>query len=204
MVAKARIHRSDFVGFTTIRHVGLTACVALLIAVLLSTSSTASPQESTDLTPPHTRKVHLPVAINPAPAQISRQTLVAAGVIMHDFEPPAQRWLSGHRGIDFAVQSGDPVYAIASGTVSFSGLVAGKPVVSVSRPDGTRVTYEPIASDLAVGAPVSAGDLLGYAVSASAAHCHDRCIHIGHVDGRDYLDPWRLMGGWVKIVLKPN
>jgi murein DD-endopeptidase MepM/ murein hydrolase activator NlpD len=190
-----------FFGLTTIRLVALSTHIALSVTAAI-TAPSAVPAEAP--TPSDHRAVQLPVSLDMSTTDITRPILVDIGVIMHDFEPPAQRWLSGHRGIDFAADPGDPVYAIAEGTVSFSGTVAGKPVVSVSRADGTRVTYEPLESDLAVGAPVFAGDLLGHTAAKSMAHCQDRCIHVGHVDGRDYLDPWRLMGGWVQIVLKPN
>ncbi|MDO5744624.1 MAG: M23 family peptidase, partial [Micrococcaceae bacterium] len=39
--------------------------------------------------------------------------------LLRAFDPPAQRWLSGHRGIDLAADPGNQVSAPSGGIVSF-------------------------------------------------------------------------------------
>ncbi|HEX6919091.1 MAG TPA: peptidoglycan DD-metalloendopeptidase family protein, partial [Actinomycetes bacterium] len=110
------------------------------------------------------------------------------------FDPPSLRWAAGHRGVDLVAPAGSPVTAAGAGRVAFSGPLAGRGVVVVSHPDGTRTTYEPLLPAVSVGDPVSAGDLLGH-LAPSAGHCLPRsCLHWGRLRGRVYLDPLALVG----------
>lgn len=45
--------------------------------------------------------------------------------VLRVFEPPAQRWLAGHRGVDLAATPGDVVLAAGGGRVGFAGTVGG-------------------------------------------------------------------------------
>src|SRR4051794_12154789 len=47
------------------------------------------------------------------------------------FDPPAQRWGRGHRGVDLEARTGDPVLAAADGRISFAARLAGRGVVTV-------------------------------------------------------------------------
>ncbi|WP_191292655.1 M23 family metallopeptidase [Kitasatospora herbaricolor] len=117
--------------------------------------------------------------------------------LIRRFEPPASRWAAGHRGVDLAAATGSEVRSAAPGVVSFSGVVAGRPVVTVSHPgSGTpplRTTYLPVAGTLPVGTPVSAGTTLGRLVPG-LGHCADGCLHWGLLRGDRYLDPLALLG----------
>ncbi|NYH53690.1 MULTISPECIES: murein hydrolase activator EnvC family protein [Nocardiopsis] len=113
--------------------------------------------------------------------------------VLRPFDPPEQRWLPGHLGVDLAAEPGQEVRAAGPGRVRFSGTVAGTPVVSVSH-GGLRTTYLPVESGLARGDPVAAGDPLG-TLAAAPFHCRDRpCLHWGLLRGADYLDPLGLFG----------
>jgi murein DD-endopeptidase MepM/ murein hydrolase activator NlpD len=122
--------------------------------------------------------------------------------IVRPFDPPAEDWHPGHRGIDLLARTGTPVRSLTSGVVGTAGPVAGKPVVTVLLPDGRRVTYEPVIAVVSPGEPVVRGQLLG-SVAASGGHCGgmSECLHVGLRDDVRYLDPARLLA---RAVLKPT
>ena len=94
----------------------------------------------------------------------------------------------GHRGVDFPATQGQRVRAVGSGTVTFAGYIAGKPVVSIELVNsvttfGNRVrsTYEPVNSLVSTGSYVSAGAVIGYIdfSGRQSGHCRDSCLHFG-------------------------
>ncbi|MET8541096.1 M23 family metallopeptidase [Kitasatospora sp. NPDC004799] len=120
------------------------------------------------------------------------------GGVLGRFEPPAKVWAAGHRGVDLAAAPGVEVRAAAPGVVTFSGLVAGRPVVSVSHPGSgsppLRTTYLPVTGTVPVGTPVTAGQAIGL-LAAHGRHCAGRdCLHWGLLRGSRYLDPLALFG----------
>jgi murein DD-endopeptidase MepM/ murein hydrolase activator NlpD len=119
------------------------------------------------------------------------------------FDPPARRWLPGHRGIDLAGLEGEAVLAVDAGVVSFSGQVAGVGVVSVTHRSGLRSTYQPVSDPAARGERVRRGDRIGR-LDASGSHCAPSvCLHLGAVRDRDsYVDPTPLLLG-VELALLP-
>jgi len=118
------------------------------------------------------------------------------------FEPPAQRWEAGHRGVDLAAVVGQPVLAASGGEVTFSGVVAGRGVVTVTHGGGLRTTYEPLDQRAARGMAVARGAQIGL-VSATVGHCAPAtCIHWGAISGGTYMDPLGLLG-LVHAVLLP-
>lgn len=141
------------------------------------------------LAPPAALAYVDPVSGSPSPGQVLR-----------GFDPPAQRWLTGHRGVDLALAVGSPVRAADDGRVAFAGVVAGKPVVSIDHADGIRTTYEPVHARVRRGEAVTAGQVIG-----TLGHPHDGKpgLHWGARSGsEDYLDPLSLLGQPV-IRLKP-
>nr|WP_246315988.1 M23 family metallopeptidase [Kineococcus aurantiacus] len=98
------------------------------------------------------------------------------------------RYAAGHRGLDLAVSPGRPVVAVAAGSVTFAGPVAGRSVVVVLHADGVRTTYEPVAPLVTAGSTVAGGQPLGV-VAATPAHCAVPCLHLGARAGEVYLDP---------------
>lgn len=120
------------------------------------------------------------------------------GGVLGRFEPPAKPWAAGHRGVDLAAGPGVEVRAAAAGVVAFSGLVAGRPVVTVLHPGSgappLRTTYLPVTGTLPVGAEVAAGQVIGR-LTPDGRHCGARdCLHWGLLRGNRYLDPLALLG----------
>jgi murein DD-endopeptidase MepM/ murein hydrolase activator NlpD len=125
--------------------------------------------------------------------------------VVSGFRPPDSAWGAGHRGIDLAAATGDPVRTMTDGTVAFVGHVAGKSVVTLrlDGPTGWRSTYEPVLGTLPPGSRVRAGDRIG-TLAISGGHCGGSrgCLHVGLRDATGYLDPIRLLGHR-GAVLKP-
>jgi len=131
-----------------------------------------------------------------------RSRLAQVGVILADFDPPSRKWGAGHRGIDLAAKAGQTVRSPAPGTLTFAGLVAGKPVAVITHADGTRSTFEPVTASVALHSSISAGQSFGTVTPAQASHCGTaECIHWGLRLGSQYLDPWPLVSPRVTIVL---
>lgn len=115
-----------------------------------------------------------------------------APAVVRGFEPPAGPYGPGHRGIDLAGQPGDPVLAVADGTVSFAGWVAGHGVVVVDH-GLLRSTYLPVTPAVSRGARVLAGQPIGTLQSAGS-HCAPAvCLHLGARRGDVYIDPMPLL-----------
>lgn len=117
------------------------------------------------------------------------------------FDPPPQRWLAGHRGVDLAARPGDKVVAAGPGTVGLAERVAGRGVVTISHSDGLRTTYLPVRALVRPGEVVAAGQVIGVVEEDTAAHCIAPCLHWGLLRGRLYLDPLLLFGrGQVRLL----
>ena len=119
--------------------------------------------------------------------------------VLRGWEPPADAYGPGHRGVDLAAAGGAAVRAVAAGRVSFAGRVAGRGVVSLEL-TGTgdpplRTTYEPVAASVREGEEVAAGEVLG-TVEPTGSHCTG-CLHWGLLRGDVYLDPLSLLPPWL-------
>lgn len=122
--------------------------------------------------------------------------------VVKPFDPPAERWLPGHRGVDLAGRVGQPVRSALPGTVRWAGRLAGRGIVVVSHGD-TRTTYEPVTASLAVGTPVEAGAVIG-TLERLGSHCLPAaCLHWGWLRGDAYLNPLLLVGGLLPVRLLP-
>ena len=139
----------------------------------------------------------------PAPVRASGDwTWPVVGPVIRGFAPPASPFGSGHRGIDIAAPVGTPVYAAASGTVTFSGPVGGRLFVTVDHGSGLESTYSFLDS-----IAVRRGDVVsqGQAIARSGTgHAGDLVpsLHFGvkltdaYVDPLEYLGPvevWRFI-----------
>ncbi|MCZ4498177.1 MAG: peptidase [Marmoricola sp.] len=164
----------------------------LVPVALLALVRPAYPAEPPDLGPSPTT-VHASSRLAPStPAAawpLSPRPSVVAG-----FDPPAQTWSAGHRGVDLLGSPGQPVRAALAGTVTFAGQLAGRGVVVVDH-GGRRTTYEPVRAGVRVGSEVATGQQIG-TLQASPSHCAPRsCLHWGLVEGeRRYQDPLSLVG----------
>jgi len=115
------------------------------------------------------------------------------GAVLRLFDAPAQRWSSGHRGVDLAAAVGEAVRSPAAGVVSFSGTVVDRGVVTITHPDGLRSSLEPVVGAPVAGTTVGAGDQIGNV--QRSGHCaREACVHWGVRRGQTYLDPLELLG----------
>lgn len=105
------------------------------------------------------------------------------------YRRPPCKWCPGNRGIEFDTGPGEPVHAVAAGTVTFAGPVAGTWFVVVLHGDGLRTTYGNV-TDLTVSAGSSV--VGGMRIATTAGR-----LHFGVRDGDEYLDPTPFLGEWV-------
>ncbi|WP_419910931.1 murein hydrolase activator EnvC family protein [Candidatus Poriferisodalis sp.] len=151
-----------------------TALVAVCVAVLIAGTSEALAQTGP-----------LPTYIWPVD-----------GTVVDPFRPPSHAYGPGNRGLEFATQRGAPFWAASDGVVSFAGPVGGRLHVTVSHPDGLRVSYSGVATvEVERGERVRRGQPLG-TVS-------DR-LHVGVRRGRVYLDPAQIFAGGPGAGLRPS
>ncbi|WP_020575674.1 murein hydrolase activator EnvC family protein [Actinopolymorpha alba] len=112
--------------------------------------------------------------------------------IIRTFDPPDRPWGSGHRGVDLAGVEDQEVRAAGAGVVTYTGVLAGRGVVTVTH-GSLRTTYEPVSPSVTVGTPVASGAPLGRLTSRQS-HCVPRvCLHWGLRRGSHYLDPLTLL-----------
>lgn len=115
-------------------------------------------------------------------------------VVHRRFEQPRDQWSHGHRGIDLLTTVGQPVLSAGEGVVAFSGVIAGRGVITVRHSGGLRTSYEPVDARLTPGTVVHRGTRIGM-VSPSPGHCVPlTCLHWGAIAGQTYLDPLSLLG----------
>ena len=122
------------------------------------------------------------------------------------FDPPEEKWGSGHRGVDLLAPAGSIVLSPGPGVVTFAGPVARRGVVVVTHPDGLRTSLEPVAATVPVGTAVAAGTTIGVVEDGgtTSSHCAPRsCVHWGVRRGERYIDPLSLLDR-PPIVLLPD
>ena len=114
-----------------------------------------------------------------------------------------QRGTKIEAGKNVRVGRDHTLFSIATGTVSFSGVVVGRGVVTITHPDGVRSSLEPVDPLVRVGDRVTTGQAVGL-VSGAPGHCAPAvCLHWGVRRGATYLDPLGLLRGFGPIVLLP-
>jgi murein DD-endopeptidase MepM/ murein hydrolase activator NlpD len=119
--------------------------------------------------------------------------LSGSPTVTRPFEPPPERWLPGHRGVDLGAAAGATVRSAGPGVVAFAGMVAGRPLVSVDHAGGLRTTYEPVSPVVRAGQPVETGTVLGTLLPGHAGCPVEACLHWGLRSGEVYLDPLSLL-----------
>ncbi|MFF5794000.1 M23 family metallopeptidase [Paeniglutamicibacter sp. NPDC012692] len=122
--------------------------------------------------------------------------------VVRAFDPPAQRWLSGHRGADLGADPGAAVLAPVGGIVSFVGVVVDRPVIVIDHGAGLRSSFEPVRSSLGVGALVTTGDEIG--IVGTGSHCNRLCMHWGLRLFEEYIDPLLTIRDTRPSVLLPK
>jgi murein DD-endopeptidase MepM/ murein hydrolase activator NlpD len=121
--------------------------------------------------------------------------------VLRAFEAPPTPYTAGHRGLDLATLMDTPVYAPHAGIVSFAGMVAGRPVLSIAHGENLVSSFEPVKALVSAGESVSRGQLIG--VVASGGHCGGACLHFGVRLHGQYVSPMLVLGGVVRAVLLP-
>lgn len=118
--------------------------------------------------------------------------------VASSFAPPVHDWLPGRRGVTLTYPGGSPVYACASGTVTFAGQVGGRGVVSIqheTRGHAVWSTYLPVTATVSVGESVAKGQQIGVVEEGSPT------LHWGAKTGRrTYIDPIRMTMGRPRLL----
>ena len=175
--------------------VGSVIWLAVLGGLLIARSPTSAAAASVEAEPASTVSAeHVAEAVWAWP-------LHPLATVRRAFDPPESRYGRGHRGVDLAVTDGQRVGAVDVGTVTHSGMVAGRGTVTVRHGGGLESTYEPLEQRIETGSVVGRGTVIG--VVGGPGHCAGSpCLHLGARLGEDYLDPMLLLGR-VRIVLLP-
>lgn len=118
--------------------------------------------------------------------------------VASSFAPPDRDWLPGRRGVALTYPGGSPVYACASGTVTFAGQVGGRGVVSIRHEVRGRAvwsTYLPVTASVSVGESVAKGQQVGVVEEGSDI------LHWGAKTGpKTYINPIRLTVGRPRLL----
>ncbi len=109
-----------------------------------------------------------------------------SGQLTEPFIEPPCPYCAGHRGLEFRVPRGSAVRAVASGTVSFSGIVVDVRYIVVDQDDGLKATYGMLeGSVLGVGETIHSSQVLGTTGTR---------FYFGLRDDGRYIDPQPLLG----------
>lgn len=120
--------------------------------------------------------------------------------IVQPFVAPAHEYGAGHRGLD--LDDGDgAVRSPADGRVAFAGPVAGRGVLTIDHGDGLVSSFEPVDTELAVGAAVRRGQIV--ARVGVGGHTAPGELHVGVRLEGEYINPLRMLGGVPRAVLLP-
>jgi murein DD-endopeptidase MepM/ murein hydrolase activator NlpD len=115
------------------------------------------------------------------------------GDVVRNFDDLEHNWLSGHRGVDIATVEGQVVVAAMPGVVTFAGMVAGRPVISINHGEYTT-TYEPVLAYVVPGERVDQGGVIGEVIRGHDCPS-DVCLHWGVKRSEAYLDPLSFLDG---------
>jgi hypothetical protein len=127
--------------------------------------------------------------------------------VISDYQAPAYRWSSGHRGVDAWVEPGASIHSPITGSVHFAGRVVNRGVISISD-DLVIASFEPVCPLVTSGQTVSAGQLIAVHCDEEQSlsengqhyqHCEVDCVHISARINGEYISPLHLIYG-----LKPS
>lgn len=146
---------------------------------------------------PPLRRLVLPLAIalvSAAPGNAIASTGTwpwpLVGPVVRGFEPPANPYGSGHRGIDIAALVGTPVLAPASGTVTFAGKVGGYLFVTLDHGGGLQSTYSWLSALLVrKGDAVAEGATIALSGTGHPGSTLPPHLHLGMKLDGEYVDP---------------
>jgi murein DD-endopeptidase MepM/ murein hydrolase activator NlpD len=108
------------------------------------------------------------------------------GVVSDGFREPECRWCPGNRGLEYELGTPTVVRAVATGHVTYAGVVAGTRYVVVRLANGWRHTYGRLDSSGArVGQVVTVGSEIGRTQGV---------LYFGLRVGDRYVDPAPFLG----------
>ncbi|WP_443469274.1 murein hydrolase activator EnvC family protein [Microbacterium sp. A196] len=136
-----------------------------------------------------------------APEASWRWPVDAAREVAEPFVAPVHDYGPGHRGVDIVAGAGAIVRAPAYGIVAFRGVVVDRPLITLDHGGGIVSTFEPVASDLAPGTVVQAGDEIGTVVTGG--HSAAGHLHIGVRMNGSYINPMLMFGDVPRAILLP-
>ncbi|NEN06677.1 M23 family metallopeptidase [Diaminobutyricibacter tongyongensis] len=122
-------------------------------------------------------------------------------VVGRAFVAPATAYSAGHRGIDLTVIPGAEVRSPVDGTVTFSGVVVDRPVLTLDVGNDLLVSFEPIESVVAKGDHVARSEFIGRV--ADGGHCAAGCLHVGVRLRGAYISPLLFFDRVPRAVLLP-
>ncbi|MDN5616770.1 M23 family metallopeptidase [Rothia sp. HC945] len=124
--------------------------------------------------------------------------------VVRPFAKPVQKWTAGHRGIDLDCAKAQEIRAPTSGTVSHSGWVVDRGVITITTDDGLRTSFEPVIDQLPRGTHVTAGTVVARRDPELRHEGCASCLHWGVRDGDEYINPLSLVGALHPSVLLPR
>ncbi|WP_081746825.1 M23 family metallopeptidase [Arthrobacter sp. H5] len=121
--------------------------------------------------------------------------------VLRHFEPPPQKWMPGHRGVDLASVEAGGILSPAGGVVAFVGTVVDRPVITLDHGDGVLSSFEPVSSSLVKGEEVTEGQVIGQL--STEAHCPVACVHWGVRLNGEYVNPLNYVSDRRPSILLP-
>lgn len=121
--------------------------------------------------------------------------------VLRHFQPPPEKWLAGHRGVDLRTGAAQQIRSPAAGRVVFVGTVVDRPVITLDLGGGLLSSFEPVVSKLQKGEGVTEGQPIGTA--STAPHCPVSCVHWGVRLNGEYVNPLNYVSDRRPSVLLP-
>lgn len=125
--------------------------------------------------------------------------------VINGFEQPSSKYSAGHRGLDIYLPPQQPLVSPTAATVSFTGRVVNRNVLSLKHDDYT-ISFEPVCSELSAGDIVSQGEIIGFLCDGQESyqpHC-EQCYHLSVRKNGEYLDPLVALNSVQRSRLLPS
>lgn len=177
-----------------------------LLCALLSISGSAAPSTWAEPSAPAEASAGAAVGPGEAGGDWELPTPTGTPEVLRPFSAPPAPWAAGHRGVDLGTgQSGASIRSPADGTVSFTGVVVDREVLSIDHGSGYVSSFEPVSSELEVGDAVGAGEVIAQLDSYEdgSGHCDQPCVHWGVRHHGEYINPLLMIGALEPSVLLP-
>ena len=125
--------------------------------------------------------------------------------LINPYFQPSSDYSAGHRGIDYRVNLGQPIFAPTDSTVWFAGTVVDRQVLSLRTGNGDLLAFEPACTSLRAGDKVELGEEIAWVCEPDSSYKHhcvnDLCLHFSLRNVQGYLSPIVRIGGFSPTVL---